>query len=96
MTTRDEFVAQMQTKLSEWNDQIREFEIKSRAAEIEARQRYHVQIAELRSKRDRAVRKLREIQNASDDAWEELRNGAQEIWNDVNETVRKTSQALSV
>jgi len=95
MSTRDEFVAQMQAKLDEWNAEIEELEAKARKQKAQATADYHARIAELKDKRDEAAKKLKEVQNASDDAWEELKTGAERIWDDVKQTYEETRRAFS-
>lgn len=95
MSKRDEFVAQMQAKLEEWNAEIDELEARARKQKAQATADYHARLAELKGKRDEAAEKLKEVQNASEDAWESLKTGAERIWDDVKQTVQDTKKAFS-
>lgn len=95
MSKRDEFVAEMQVKLDEWNAAIDEMEAKARRKKAEATADYHSRLAELKGKRDEAADKLREVQNASENAWESLKSGTERIWDDVKQTFQETKQAIS-
>lgn len=95
MSKRDEFVAQMQAKLEEWNAEIDELEAEARKRKAQATADYHARLTELKDKRDEATKKLQEVQNASDDAWESLQAGAERIWDNVKRTVQETRKAFS-
>lgn len=95
MNKRDEFVAQMQAKLDEWNAEIDELEAKARKQKAQTTANYHAQLAQLKQKQEEAAGKLKEVQNASDDAWESLRTGAERIWDDMKQTFQETRKAFS-
>ena len=94
MATRDEYVAQMKVKLDEWNAQIDELEAKARQARAQAAHKHQERIAELKRKRDQAQGKLKEIQAASEGAWEGLKLGAEQIWDDFKSTLQVSKEAF--
>ncbi len=95
MGTRDEYVTQMKAKLDEWNAEIDGLEAESRKAKAQARQQFAAQIATLRGKRDEAQAKLNELQGASEDAWEGLKSGVQQMWEDFTNTLKECKDAFS-
>ena len=54
----------------------------------EARLEYSNAIAALKQKRDEAAEKLKGISAASDDEWEELKTGAEQVWGDIKKMLR--------
>ncbi len=94
MSTREEYVAQLKTKLDEWSAEIDKLEAMARQRKAQAEKDYQAHIAELKSKRDAAAEKLQEIQGASGDAWESLKAGTQCIWDDLKKTVSQSKDAF--
>jgi len=80
MSDRDAYVEKMKAKLDEWNAGIEKLEAQARVAQADARIKYQGQLAELKAGRDTAAQKLRELQNASVDAWSTLRQGTDAAW----------------
>lgn len=94
MSKRDEIVAGLQAKLEEWNAEIDELEAKVRRQKARGKVEYYARLADFKAKRDEAAAKLLEVQNASEDAWESLKSGAERIWDDLKQTVQEAKKAL--
>lgn len=78
---RDEWVEKAKTKLDEWNEELDELEAKARVAKAEQKARYQRLLAELREYRDKARHRVAEVEEKSDAAWDELKEGAVRGWN---------------
>ena len=91
MTTKDEFVRKMHTKLDQWNAEIDSLKAKADTAEADARAEYNKQLEILRSKRDDARSKLHELEAAGESAWEDLKAGVELAWESVSEAVRSAA-----
>ena len=87
MSTKEEFVRKMHSKLDVWNAEIDTLTAKAGAAEAGARTEYHKQIEALRSKRDEARDKLKTLESASEGAWQDLKAGVELAWDAVSEAV---------
>jgi predicted nucleic acid-binding Zn-ribbon protein len=70
MTTRDEYVAKMETQLDDMNAQLDKLATKSKAARQEMQARYKQEMADLRAQSSKASAKLIEMQTAGEDTWE--------------------------
>jgi len=70
-------------QLKEWNAEIILLNAKADKARAEARIEYYKMIEALQGKQDKAKIKLHELRNAGDDAWEDIRAGAENVWSDV-------------
>ncbi len=93
MTTKDEFIEKLKAQLDEWSTDIDELEVQAHLAKAELQDKYAVQIAELKTKRDEAAVKLAEAQDIAEDAWEEVKKGGEEAWSGIVKAVaelRKT------
>lgn len=95
MSTRDEYVAKWQAKLDEWNADIDLLEAKARQVKAQMTQDHHERLAALKSKRDQAAEKLKEVQAASDAAWDNLKARSEEIWDGLKEALEETKQAYT-
>jgi uncharacterized coiled-coil DUF342 family protein len=94
MSQRKEYVAKMKAKLDEWNAEIEELEARARKAGARAEKHYWDRIADLKNKRDGGRKKLDEIRDATDDAWETLQSGAEIMWSEMKSTLKQARDAF--
>lgn len=76
----------------EWEVQIERLKDKAESATTEAKAEYSKAAAALQLKRDRAVEKLQGIAMVSEDEWEDIKVGAEQIWDEVKWLFRETSK----
>jgi len=81
MTTRDAYIEKFKSQLDQWNAKIDPLEAKAREAGADAKIEYQRQLDELRARRDEAQAKLDQVRNASGEAWEDIKQGADDAWN---------------
>lgn len=91
MSTKEEFVRKMHSKLDIWNAEIDALTAKASSAEASARAEYHKQIEALRGKRDEARSKLDALESAGEGAWEDLKAGVELAWDAVSEAVQSAT-----
>ncbi|GAB4357675.1 MAG: hypothetical protein Kow0060_11150 [Methylohalobius crimeensis] len=87
MNERDAYVQKMKAKLDEWNAELDKLSAQAEAAEADAKLEYQDQIDELEKLRNQARQKLGEVESASDDAWEDVRQGAEAALNEMNNAI---------
>lgn len=80
MTTRNEYVESLKTRLDELNADLSKWEAKARTAKTDMRIEYEMQLESLRKHREAAAEKLGELQASAGDAWKDLAAGADEAW----------------
>ncbi len=95
MSTKDEYIAKLKTQLDEWSADIDELEVQAHLAKAELKDKYAVQIAELKAKRDEAEGKVSELQEAAGDAWEELKKGGEEAWGSIVKAVAEARKKFT-
>ena len=83
MDKRTEYVEKLSAQMVEWDMQIDQLKIKATSASPEARLEYSKAINALQLKRDEAALKLQNIPITSDDEWEVLKAGIDQIWGDL-------------
>jgi len=80
---RKAYEEKFDAQLKEWNAEIILLNAKADKAMVEARIEYYKMIETLQGKQDSAKIKLHELLNAGDDAWEDIRASAENVWSDT-------------
>ena len=94
MTTRSEWIAQLQTTLDELDARIDDLEARGRRKEGAAKTEITARIAALRENRDAARQKLSDVDDAGDSAWEQLKDGAGKAWHQIAGTMKEAKEAF--
>jgi len=89
MSKRDEYVAKLKAQLDEWNAEVSKWEAKAKGAQANARIEYDKQLDAFRHQRDQAMERMRQVQAATGDAWQDLAHGADEAWGKAREAFAK-------
>lgn len=88
MDKRTEFVEKLSAQIVEWDVQIERLKEKTENARPEVKFEYANTIATLQLKRDEAAAKLQGISVASDDEWEDLKTGTEQVWGEISHALR--------
>jgi hypothetical protein len=83
MDKRTEYVEKLSAQMVEWDVQIDQLKDKAESAAPESKSEYSNAIAALQLKRDEAALRLQGISPASDDEWEDLKTGTENVWGEV-------------
>lgn len=87
MSNRDAYVAKLKAQLDQWNAEIDKLEAKGRELQADTQVSYNEKLENLRTRRDEATAKLKELQTASEGAWEDLKAGTEMAWDSLREAV---------
>lgn len=90
MDKRTEYVEKLSAQMVEWEVQIERLKEKAESAPAEEKFIYAKTITDLQLKVDHAAEKLQGIAAATDDEWEDLKTGAEQIWKEVKDLLTKT------
>jgi uncharacterized coiled-coil DUF342 family protein len=80
MSTRDAYVQKLKAQIDDWNADITKLEAKAGHAAADVRIKYEHSLDSLRAERDAVHAKVEQIQGSTEDAWEELKDHAEELW----------------
>ena len=92
MTTKREFSENFRRQFDEWNYrwniERNKLEAKAQRAESNVKKEIREQIEGIRERRDRVKEKLGQIDVATENAWEDLKEGAEKSWKDLVEAFK--------
>lgn len=88
MSMKKAYEKKLEAKLEEWNADINKLKAKADSAEADTQLEYYKQIDVLRTKQDEAKKKLNELKDASDDAWEDLKVGIESAWESLGSSIK--------
>jgi hypothetical protein len=80
---RKAYEEKIDAQLKEWNAQIDLLKAKADKARAEAKIEYYKTIDALQHKQEEARRKLKELKTAGDEAWEDVKKGAEKAWDEI-------------
>ena len=88
MDKQTEFVEKLSAQIVEWDVQIDRLKDQSENATAEAKLACSKAVSALQMKRDQAAEKLQGIGMVSEDDWEDIKDGAEQIWDEVKGLLR--------
>lgn len=80
---RDAYVSKLKSQLDEWNATIDRMEEAAKVAKLDAELEYRNRLAKLRTRRDELRDKISELQDAGEDAWQTLKDGAEKAQHEL-------------
>jgi chromosome segregation ATPase len=87
MSKRTQYIEKMKARLDQWDAEIGKLEAKVEELKADARIEYQKQIQEVRRHRDEAYSKVKELQNASDEAWGDVASGFDNAWGNIVQSI---------
>ena len=88
--TKEEFHKHLDARLKEMDAEIAKLREKGR--DLKDKANWDQKMAELETKREGASAKVAEVAHASEEAWEDVRKGAQSAWEELDTAFRDASQ----
>ena len=74
-TKRDAYVEKLKGNITKWNTEIDELQAKADQAKADAKAEFHKHVVDLKAKRLALEEKIKELNNAKDEAWEDVKSG---------------------
>ena len=80
---KEAYLANREAELKEWDAKIMQLEAKAEQAEAQVKIHYYEQLESLRTKQTSVRDKLHELKQSSGAAWETVKIGLENAWNDL-------------
>lgn len=94
MTEREAYVDQMKAKLEQWNAEIGVLEAKAKVAGADAKVKYGEYLSTLKEKQADASARLEALRDSSGDAWQDIRDGANQAADALGEALKSAKSKL--
>jgi len=94
MKSRTTYIEQLQTLLNEWYREIEMLKQRAAGATPEKREDYATRLANLCLQCEAAKKKITALEGAEDSGWEELREGADRMWDGLKQLFTETKDAF--
>ena len=80
---KEAYLANREAELKEWDAKILQLEAKAEQAQAQVKIHYYEQLESLRAKQVTVREKLHELKQSSGAAWESVKIGLENSWNDL-------------
>ena len=91
MSKKDDYFEKMSSQIRKWDAKVDKLKSRSDQLGAEARAKYAEQLKTLRTTRDVMLKKLQELQGASESAWQRLQAGVDAAWASMKSALEKMS-----
>jgi hypothetical protein len=88
--TRNEYVKDLKTRLDKLNTGITKIEHKAKKVKNEGKVKLQARIEYLQTRRDFALSKIQELNNTSEETWQDLKKGTENVINSLKAALTKT------
>jgi uncharacterized coiled-coil DUF342 family protein len=88
---KEAYVKKLQSKLDEWSAEIDKLKARADSADADVQLKYYKKIEELRTMQDVTNKKLDELKEASDDAWEDLKAGVESARDSLSSSIKSAA-----
>lgn len=93
METKDSYLNQMKAKFDDlnykWNIERNKLEAKAQHAKGEVKKKFEDKLKTLYERSEKMSQKLDQIDNASEEAWKDIKAGVENAWEALNEAIKK-------
>jgi hypothetical protein len=90
MKTKDKYIESLASELKEWSAQIDLLAAKTENAAADVKVKYAEELDALRAKQHATAEKMKELEEASGDAWGTVKETADKVWNDLRTGLAST------
>lgn len=91
MNARADYQQKIEAELALAQAKLAEFQARAKMASADTRISYNQQMSELEQRFDDTKARLKELGEASDSAWENLKDGVETAWNSLSTSVQSAA-----
>ena len=91
MSTKEAYKQKMEAELELAQAKLAEFKAQAKSSAADVRIKYAKQVDELEQKVDATKGKLKELGEASDDAWEQIKVGVESAWGALSAAIQNAA-----
>ena len=95
METKEAYKKKLKAQLAEWQAQINLLAAKTENKAADVSIKYARELDELRSKQRKLSDKVKELEQASGDAWQDIKGNTDQLWNDLKTGIASAISSLS-
>lgn len=88
MQDKKSYLQMLADQLREWDTEIDELKVKAHLAKADAKDELQKQIEDLRVQKEAAQGKLKQLQDAGDEAWDDIKVGVEKSWTEMKGAFR--------
>ena len=88
-TAKEIFEDHLETQLKEWDKQISGLKRKAKKVDGDIRRNIDAQLEVHRAQRVTAQNKLKELRQRGAHGWEEIKDSAENVWNEIHQTINR-------
>jgi len=92
MASKEAYLEKFKAKLDEWNAEIDKLKAKAAQAKAEAKIELEKRVGDLETRRQEVENKIHQVRQASGEAWENLKGGAQKAWDNLDQAVKSAKE----
>ena len=93
METKDSYLKKMKAKFDDlnykWNIERNKLETKAQEVKVEVKKKFDEKLEDIEEWREQMRKKLDQIDNATVEAWSDIKEGADRAWKSLNEAINK-------
>lgn len=93
METKDLYLKKMKAKFDElnykWSLERNKLEAKAQHAKAEVKKKFEEKLKTLHEQREKMSQRLDQIDNASEEAWKDIKEGADSAWKSLNDAIKR-------
>jgi len=91
MASRQAYVQKLNAQLKEWDAKLDQMSAKAQKATANARINYENELESLKTRRAVANRKLEELGQRGENAWEDMKDGVERVWDEMGKAMEKVA-----
>lgn len=95
MESKEAYIKRLEVQLEEWNNEMERLRINADKATTEAQAEYDKQLDELNGKQEDLRAYLAELNKANNDAWRDVKEGADNAWRELDAAFRRAVTRFS-